>query len=147
MKRYQSLIGLLPVVLLACQNNTNKSVLIDAKVDQHCYVYSNNKDSASLTVTTNGPNISGKLAYYLFEKDSNTGTIKGELRGDTLIADYTFNSEGIESVRQVVFLKKEGKLLSGFGEVVEKDGVTRFKDLSKLTFDNLLQFTPTACKY
>jgi hypothetical protein len=37
----------------------------------------------------------GNLCYRFFEKDKNDGTVIGKLQGDTLIADYTFMSEGV----------------------------------------------------
>ena len=68
------------------------------------------------------------------------------MKGDTLVADYTFNSEGKLSTRQVAFLKKDGKLMEGFGEVVEKDGKIYFKSISDLKFDDAIEFTKINCK-
>jgi len=114
--------------------------------EQTCYAYIKGKDTAELTLITTGIVSTGELKYKWFEKDRNTGTIEGEMHGDTLIAAYTFNSEGQKSVRQVAFLKKGNQLLEGFGEVEEKDGQTRFKDLKKLDFGPSMVFEKVACK-
>ncbi|RYG11970.1 MAG: hypothetical protein EOO07_19775 [Chitinophagaceae bacterium] len=94
---------------------------------------------------TSGNVTSGKLNYKLKEKDSNTGTIKGEMRGDTLLAEYTFNSEGTQSVRQVAFIKKGDQLLEGFGDVEQKDGKMVFKNTPKLTYGQSIVFEKVDC--
>lgn len=127
-------------VFTACQNNES------TQKDEVCYTYTKNKDTASLTLMISGRIITGELHYQLFEKDSNKGTIKGEMRGDTLIADYIFNSEGKQSIRQVAFLKKDGKLMEGFGDVIEKDGKMYFKSISDLKFGGAIEFTKAHCK-
>lgn len=126
------------------QNDTTSSHL--PLEEQTCYSYIKGKDTAHLTLITTGIASTGELSYVWFEKDRNTGSIEGELHGDTLVANYTFNSEGKQSVRQVVFLKKGNQLIEGFGDVEEKDGKVRFKDLSKLKFDDAMVFEKIACK-
>nr|GFC68635.1 hypothetical protein [Tanacetum cinerariifolium] len=37
------------------------------------------------------------------------------MHGDTLVADYTFQSEGTTSIRQVVFLRRDIGFIEGFG--------------------------------
>lgn len=114
--------------------------------EQTCYAYVKGKDTAQLKLITTGIVSTGELNYKWFEKDKNMGSIEGEMHGDTLVANYTFNSEGQQSVRQVVFLKKGNQFLEGFGDVEEKDGKVRYKDLSKLKFDNAVIFEKIACK-
>ncbi|MFN0255525.1 hypothetical protein [Pedobacter ureilyticus] len=114
--------------------------------EQTCYSYIKGKDTAHLSLITTGVASTGELNYKWFEKDKNMGTIEGEMHGDTLFANYTFNSEGKQSVRQVAFLKKGNQLVEGFGDVEEKDGKVRFKDLSKLKFDDAMVFEKVACK-
>jgi hypothetical protein len=113
---------------------------------QYCYTYIKNKDTATLTMISSGPITTGELKYNLYEKDKNTGIFEGELRGDTLIAEYTFNSEGTESVRQVAFLKKGNQLIEGFGDVEEKNSKMMFKDTSKLTFGQSIVFNKVDCQ-
>lgn len=113
--------------------------------EQMCYAYIKGKDTAQLTLITTGIVSTGELNYKWFEKDKNMGSIEGEMHGDTLVANYTFNSEGKQSVRQVVFLKKGSQLLEGFGDVEEKNGKTQFKDLKKLDFSNPIVFETVAC--
>lgn len=139
----------------ACQNNNSEknkansnavNTNIVLATMQYCYTYIKNKDTATLTMISSGPITTGELKYNLYEKDKNTGIFEGELRGDTLIAEYTFNSEGTESVRQVAFLKKGNQLIEGFGDVEEKNGKMMFKDTSKLTFGQSIVFNKVDCQ-
>lgn len=134
---------------ISCQNSTSTETdrehVTSVVTTQQCYTFTKNRDTATMTTMSSGHIVTGELHYQLYEKDSNHGTIKGEMRGDTLVADYTFASEGRESVRQVAFLKKDGKLLEGYGEVKEADGKTVFKNLSTITFGNAIEFEKISC--
>ncbi len=80
----------------------------------------------------NGNLVTGELVYDYFEKDKNTGTIKGEMKGDTLFAEYIFMSEGINSVREVAFLQKGDDLIEGYGDVEEQTAKIVFKNKAAL---------------
>lgn len=149
MKFHYWLLILTVATFTACQNNTStenaEESITSVVTEQNCYAYIKNKDTATLTTMRSGHIVTGELRYQLFEKDSNAGSIKGEMRGDTLVADYTFKSEGKNSIRQVAFLQKDGKLAEGFGEVIEKDGKMVFKDLSRLKFGDAIEFSKITC--
>lgn len=135
-------------LIFASCNNSNKIKKIDVEDSPDsifgCYSYSKNNDLISLSIKDSTGIIIGNLAYNIYEKDRNTGTISGKMKGDTLIADYTFQSEGSESVRQVAFLRAGNKFLEGYGEVEEKNGKTVFKNTKSLTFENVI-LEPVPC--
>ncbi len=146
---------IISVCLFGCEQRTrvtgekDKSDTTAGKIpvaEQTCYTYIKGKDTARLSLITTGIVSTGELDYKWFEKDKNMGAIEGEMHGDTLIANYTFSSEGKQSVRQVVFLKKGDQFLEGFGDVEEKNGKTQFKDLKKLDFSQPITFEKVACK-
>ncbi|PWS26761.1 hypothetical protein DHW03_12070 [Pedobacter yonginense] len=156
MKNIISTLVVASALFASCQNTSTKTTTttdstmttsVDhAKNADQCFEYIKNRDTANLKLVEVNDSISGDLSYNFYEKDKNNGTISGIVKGDTLIADYTFNSEGSKSVRQVVWLKKDGKLLEGFGDIEETDGKMRFKNISQLSFTNALQFNPVECK-
>ena len=140
--------------LLACQNNSSTETATDStstdssivsKSVQNCYQYIKDKDTANLMTMTSGSVTTGKLDISLWEKDKNTGMIKGEMKGDTLIADYSFNSEGSGSVREVAFLKKGNQFLEGYGDTEEIDGKVKFKNRATLKFGEGIVFTKKDC--
>lgn len=137
---------MLALSLFSCRQTTKVRIEPVPSGQPTCYTYIKGKDTATLSLLFSGEVATGALDYKWFEKDKSAGNIVGELRGDTLIVDYTFKSEGATSVRQVAFLKKGDHYLEGFAAVVQKDGKTEFTDLSQLDFSNGLAFTPSPCK-
>lgn len=111
-----------------------------------CYGYVVKKDSAFLKLDISGNIISGDLTYSLHQKDSNKGTISGILQDSLLIADYTFQSEGMKSVRQVVFKMRGDSLLEGFGDIDMKGDTATFKNIAELQFQDDRSFIKTDCK-
>ena len=112
-----------------------------------CFAFANDSSEIELSFNVNShQEINGKLNYKLYEKDKNEGTLVGNIKGDTLIADYTFMSEGVSSVREVAFLQKDGTYIEGFGDVVEANGKVTFKDKKKLKFDSKMILTKVDCK-
>jgi len=110
-----------------------------------CYAGKRGKDTVTLSYMINDNVVTGELMYNYFEKDKNTGTIKGKFSGDTLFADYNFKSEGMMSVREVVFVKKGNTLVEGYGDGEEKDGKWVFKKKDALKFDNSIVLDKVVC--
>ena len=102
--------------------------------EKSCYQHYSVKDTVKLKLVKNENIISGTLRFKYFGKDENKGTFAGVIRGDTLVADYTFMSEGVTSVRQIAFLKRNNTLMEGYGDVEEKNGEMVFKNVGKLNF-------------
>lgn len=113
--------------------------------EEECYSYVTPKDTVYLHVSRKNRSITGDLTYKLYEKDSNQGSLDGRIKGDTLVAEYTFNSEGRSSVREVIFLKKGDTYIEGFGPVNDKEGKTVFQDHKNITFINGITLSKTDC--
>ena len=144
------------IVLSACAKKTEENQDTDAdstalsesvnvENDANCFAYQAKGDSAFMKMTITDGVVAGDLSYALAEKDKNKGTIDGKLIGDTLLVNYKFMSEGVESTREAAFLKKGNDWVEGFGPVEEKQGAMHFKDRSKLNFDNGLTFKAVDC--
>lgn len=110
-----------------------------------CYAMMTDRDTVLLNVTQKGLDVSGTLQYRLAEKDQNSGTLRGKMRGDTLTADYTFQSEGKESVREVVFVATKNGLVEGYGPVQEQNGKMVFTPNQPLTFQSDQVFKRIPC--
>lgn len=111
-----------------------------------CYASNVKKDSSLLKLTISDTSVTGELSYHLYEKDSNSGTIKGLIHDSLIVADYTFQSEGMTSVRQVVFKMNNDTLVEGFGDIMMKGDTAEFKNISDLQFQNDRPFLKTACR-
>ena len=120
--------------------------LVEPAGDQ-CYAWRLNGSIIEMSFNVNShQEVNGKLSYNLVGKDKNEGTLIGNMKGDTLIADYTFNSEGVSSVREVAFLQKDGTFIEGYGDVVTANDKVSFKDKSKLKFDAKNTLVKVDCK-
>lgn len=127
-------------------NDTTSAVSFDSiKPQLLCYAYTQNGDTVRMNITASSNIFTGHLLYHIKEKDRNKGTLQGIINGDTLIADYTFSSEGMQSVRQVAFIKKQNNLQEGFGEITEKNGKMMFTNTNSLQFTGFL-LAVTACE-
>ena len=113
--------------------------------EKHCYENYANKDTVKLQVMTYENKVTGTLQIKLFNKDENKGTFIGKMRGDTLIADYIFMSEGIRSIRQIAYLKRNKTLIEGYGNVVAKDGKMVFKNIATLNFKDITPLIEVSC--
>lgn len=145
------------IFLFGCNGNTDKAV--ENPLQQHeakepqvaaptasCYILANGKDTVSLKMMIDNNQVSGDLLYHYFEKDRNTGTIKGEMKGDTLFATYTFMSEGKESKRDVAFLKKGDELIEGYGNINSTTGEPDLTDHSTIKFDHKFVLKKSDCQ-
>ncbi len=110
-----------------------------------CYVNISARDTVKLKVETFPNVVTGTLLYSFFEKDKNTGEIEGRLMGDTLLADYTFMSEGKRSTRQVIFLVRDSIAIEGYGAMEEKEGKMVFKDIREIDFDKGMKLVKVSC--
>ena len=145
-----SIIALSLIVFASCntekkQESTTKTQVKTTQTET-CYQHTKDSSTIKLNVTINDNMITGNLTYDYYQKDKSKGTIKGQLKSDTLFADYTFMSEGVESVREVVFIKTANGWIEGYGEIDDKEGKVVFKNRNKITFDNNVVLKETACK-
>lgn len=126
---------------------TTENPEADITIHNHsCYLYDANGNKIELHLDETEVAVKGKLNYALFEKDKNEGTIEGIRRGDTLIATYTFLSEGFESKREVAFLFKDNQLIEGYGEIIVDGYSAKFKDQKSIQFTSTMPLSKTACE-
>ena len=143
---------ILIALLTSCntpEGNTEKKGLKQADTNTsiiNCYQYASTSDTINLKVIHVGPSITGTLVYNLREKDKNVGTIQGTMNGNVLLADYTFMSEGIQSIRQVAFKLEGNVFVEGYGDSFVKDGRVQFSNVSSLSFSPSIRLVETNCK-
>ncbi len=142
------------LALTACNKKEENKKPIDTAAPEaaamvsgkSCYQMIKGRDTIRLSLAMNANNANGELVYALDGKDRNQGTFSGMFIGDTLFADYTFNSEGTQSVRETVFLRRNDGLIQGFGEMVENGNKQSFANPGKISFDENLVLAKTECK-
>ncbi len=151
-------VSLATITFSSCKNETKKEELEiiapeEADIMENdvnateiaCYRYASEKDTVLLQMENMNDEVAGTLSYNYFEKDKNDGTFEGKMVGDTLRANYTFDSEGTTSIREVLFVKKGNKLIEGFGEMEDADGKMKFKNNTKFTFNDAMALKEINC--
>ncbi|MGH2667033.1 hypothetical protein [Flavobacterium sp.] len=149
MKKYIVLVFILFTILSCKKKEINETGLLEKEksasvLGLDCYAYNGDYSKVMLRITNVSNGVKGYLKYDLYEKDSNNGTFEGILKGDTLIADYTFQSEGVENIRKVAFLIQGNQLFEGHGEMTS-DG-TRFKNSKAIQFSKAMPLSEVECK-
>ena len=112
----------------------------------NCYRYTHNNDTVTLKTVLANSVVTGTLIYDFFQKDKSWGTIQGQMKDRLLIADYTFMSEGIQSVRQIVFKLDGNTFIEGYGETENTDQKTTFKNIDSLDFNHSIVLSKIACE-
>lgn len=80
-----------------------------------CYHGTVGNSSSLLQISEqSASNIKGSLIFQNYEKDSSYGDFVGKYEDNKLTTSFTFQSEGTESVREIIFTK-DGKNLTGDG--------------------------------
>lgn len=110
-----------------------------------CYSVIHNRDTSSLQLEVSGTSVTGPLSYMLYEKDKNVGTIQAEVKEDLLTGWYFFKSEGIMSVRQVIWKINGTQLWPGMGEMKSNKDTLYFTQPEKLQFDTSHPFKKVPC--
>lgn len=130
----------------------NDSTIVEKPADvalaegKSCYLGVVGKDSVKMEIDRNGTDFKGFLSYKRFESDSSLGELNGTISGDTLKGNFNFLSEGMISINETYFLLKDGKLLQGWGDMVNVDDMTmKFKNPSQLTYEQGFVLSPVDC--
>lgn len=158
MKKVLTITTLILTVLVSCKKATDtepvqitpsppkEAEIVEPAGDQ-CYSWTSKGSVIEMSFNVNShQEVNGKLSYNIVGKDKNEGTLIGNMKGDTLIADYTFNSEGVSSVREVAFLQRENTFIEGYGDIVSANDKVTFKDKTKLKFDPKNTLIKVDCK-
>lgn len=106
-----------------------------------CYVATLQKDVYTLTITSqSGTEVSGTLSYKNFEKDSSSGVFTGTYEEGILHGEYAFRSEGMDSIREVIFKRIPTGFIQGFGPVATINNKEVFSDQSAISYDTSISF-------
>src|SRR6218665_1326227 len=110
MKKVTTIAALILIVFASCKKETTttepvqitpsppkEAEIVEPAGDQ-CYAWKSNGSIIEMSFNVNShQEVNGKLKYNIVGKDKNEGSLIGNMKGDTLIADYTFSSEGVSS--------------------------------------------------
>jgi hypothetical protein len=141
------LIGVLLLIFSSCKmrDETQAVQINETEADSACYVYVQGRDSIKLSLRQRQGKIRGDLQFGFYEKDKSYGTIEGEMKGDTLFANYSFTSEGTLSSREVALLKRDDSFILGSGDIANSGNTDVFKDRETIEFGDGVILKNTDC--
>lgn len=126
--------------------STDSVKIVGLRNGTSCFACTKNQDTIFMQLTLRDSVATGDLIYNLYEKDKNKGTFKGFMKGDTLLANYSFSSEGLQSMRQVIFLLKGNIFLCGSGSMKGQGNEMVFSNKKDITFNTTLVLKPVDCE-
>jgi hypothetical protein len=159
MNRYNVFIcGLLFFIFFAACNDKQSETVVDAKPQKPesvvlpvsaagCYRMIIARDTAFFEAQQDASQIKGKLIYNRFEKDANEGWFSGSLKDSVIDGWYRFQSEGMISVRQVLFkIRPDGNLSEGYGKMEMRADTAYFPFPHNLNFEDQHPYIKINCK-
>lgn len=112
-----------------------------------CYSMISGQDKYLMNITSQeGVHVTGILAFNNYQKDSSHGTFDGTYENGILMGNYSFASEGMDSIMQVAFKKMGDTFVRGYGPVVNEG--TQFMSPDSIIYDEkdpLAVFDKTVC--
>ena len=123
------------------QDDLKKNIIKDG---YYCFSKVFNKDVTDVQIHIDGNNVTGKMNWLPYQKDSARGTLKGELnaaRELELLYDYMI--EGNRQTETKVMKIENEKLMMKVGELLDpnNDGHLIYKDVEKAKFSEVLETT------
>jgi hypothetical protein len=139
--------------LVSCNKNqkeANAPSLAEKPISVQCYKALYEKDTVELKINTlKSGKISGEMEMKFLDMPIKTGTIAGELRGDTLFADYSFiqgTNDKVTFKNPIAILKRGEELILGNGQIETYLGSSYFAKGKPIDFDNVkFKFTSVDC--
>lgn len=140
--KYRIYVVIGTVVLLgtfSCKDIEQKRVL---------YTAVKGTDSAFLEITTYEKRFYGNYEVnYGKRSRKDTGTVEGEIVGDTLRGKFRYLSYGGNKIiKPIIFLRQENKLKQGRGAVASYMGISYFMPDSYIDFDDSFVFDSIGIK-
>jgi hypothetical protein len=131
------LFGLVLFILSSC----GREKTVDEQMDPNytaCYRAIFEKDTAYLTIDTSKKQMLGFLKMiYGEQKKVYDGTVKGTIKGDTLMGHFDFKENKVNKWfrNPVAFLRKNGSLTMGVGQTVMKWGSPFFDEKVPIDYE------------
>lgn len=129
--------------------DTNK-LQAEKPISTQCYQASFENDTINLEMSTlqNGK-ITGNMEMSFLNMPKKSGEIKGQFRGDTLFADYTFTQgANVERIfkNPIAILKRGDTLVLGNGKIETYLGASYFAKGQPIDFDKVkFKFNSVEC--
>lgn len=138
------MIVVIAVFFYSQNEKTKQPTIVISEPILGCYVATLNKDVYNLEINSQAhEKVSGTLTFNNYQKDSSSGTFSGTYKDSILLGTYAFQSEGVDSVMQVIFKKVGNDFTRGYGNM--STTTNEFVDLDAVQYDDSAVFKSEPC--
>ena len=111
---------------------------VDNSAVKTSYIAVNGADTAWLDLVVKGTTFKGKCAINFSDKYTDSGDVRGQVSGDTLLGDFHYLHYGLQWKRiAIAFLKKDNQLIMGEGIQSEYLNIPFFKADQPIRYDSV----------
>ncbi|MGY3051904.1 outer membrane murein-binding lipoprotein Lpp [Pedobacter sp. UYEF25] len=149
---FRTAVVLSVLFLAACSQNSktnNDNQTNEKLIDSACYGASFEEDNAHMVLKNYASGkVGGTLMVNYANNSKNVGTFDGKFEGDTLFLAYQFTSDSkAVHTNPLAFLKKDGNLVMGVGQIETTLGRSYFVKDKPINFEvGKFIFEPLPCK-
>jgi len=101
---------------------------------QGCFRSVTGRDTLTLHLERKGDQYTGRMHFDNFEKDASQGPVNGTLENGTLHLWYSFDSEGMHSVMEVILKSGDNGLVRAMSPITNRGDTTVFRDPGSLEY-------------
>ncbi len=111
-----------------------------------CYEYIHVEDTLRLILDKpDYERITGSFFTRFKGREAESGVIQGQIKGDTIIADYISMKQGKQYIREVAFLNEGDYILQGFAAMDSLNGKIVFIKESPIRYDQTVKLEARDC--
>ena len=141
--------------IFAGNKNVQESILVSVKTSvskipstsTQCYSKKVGNDLTGIQLSINRDQVSGYIAWEPHERDGGRGYLRGTLKGNQIIASYTYMVEGYVGTEEVAYRLVKGGLIEAKSEQVSNGTEsTRFKDIAAINWSNPERYRTVDCR-
>jgi hypothetical protein len=128
------------LLLASCRKEEKKETVVEettvsrpaaqAATEKQCYLKVIAKDSIIVEVERTGDSIHGIYHWKPFVKDKKISTYRGTITGNTANVIAESMQEGMKYDEEVVFIMSGKTLEVKYGEMIEENGIWKYKDMN-----------------
>lgn len=112
-----------------------------------CYILQQDKNVYTLALQAqNGPSVAGTMHYDNFQFDDSSGVFVGNYENSILLGNYSFSSEGMNSVRQLIWKRSGNDFVEGSGDYTTVANKQIFVNPNSVTWNKDRTFVQSPCQ-
>lgn len=110
-----------------------------------CYMRVMDRDTLAASLQQDGDNITGRFTFDNYQMDGSSGSVAGVRDGDIVRLTYTFQAEGMNSVRLLHLKVEDDGLVLGEGKIASRGDTTFYVNDSEISYPSKNKLSSLHC--